>query len=138
MKLKSATIFTEIYLIHYDIVHLVIAHYRVSFSIHNPISDRVSRLLLKIVQRIVDKHSENWIDECRVWYRNVEFLTCLKSTLPCTFTDLKHNHIQITSFYHSPDRASYLDVLLARSENNSTWATVEWVRSKTEFGHHHF
>ena len=30
--------------------HLVSARYRVSFSIHTPISDRVSRLLLKIVQ----------------------------------------------------------------------------------------
>ena len=74
-------------------------------SIHKPISDRVSRLLLKIL--------------C-VWYRNVEFLTCLMPTLRCTFTDLKHAHIQLTSFYHSPDRASYLDILLARSENNST------------------
>ena len=85
-------------------------------SIHKPISDRVSRLLLKIL--------------C-VWYRNVEFFTCLMPTLRCTFTDLKHAHIQLTSFYHSSDRASYLDILLARSENNSTRATVEWVRSKT-------
>ena len=44
---------------------------------------------------------------------------------------MKHDHIQLTSFYHSPDRASYLDFLLARSENNLTRATVEWVRSKT-------
>jgi len=29
MKLKSATIFTGIYHIHYDIVHLVSAHHRV-------------------------------------------------------------------------------------------------------------
>jgi len=50
MKLESATIFTGIYPIHYDIVHLVSMRHRVSFSIHNPISDRVSRLLLKIVQ----------------------------------------------------------------------------------------
>jgi len=50
MKLKSAAIFTGIYLICYDIVHLASARHRVSFSIHKPISDQVSRLLLKIVQ----------------------------------------------------------------------------------------
>jgi len=50
MKLKSPAIFTGIYLIHYDIVYLVSARYIVSFSIHKSISDRVSRLLLKIVQ----------------------------------------------------------------------------------------
>ena len=44
MKLKSATIFTAIYLIHYDIVHLASARHRVSLSIHKPISERVSRL----------------------------------------------------------------------------------------------
>jgi len=30
-----------------DIIHLASAHHRPSFSIHKPISDRVSRLLLK-------------------------------------------------------------------------------------------
>jgi len=50
MKLKSMAIFTGIYLIRYDIVHLASACHRVSFSIHKPISDRVSRFLLKIVQ----------------------------------------------------------------------------------------
>ena len=49
MKLKSATIFTGIYLIQYDIVHLTSVRHRVS-SIHTPISDVVSRLLLKIAQ----------------------------------------------------------------------------------------
>ena len=33
MKLKSATIFTGIYHIHYDIVHLSSVRHRVSFSI---------------------------------------------------------------------------------------------------------
>ena len=47
MKLKSATIFTGIYVIHYDIVHLASVRNRVSFSIHKPISDVVSMLLLK-------------------------------------------------------------------------------------------
>jgi len=50
MKLKRATIFTGIYIIHYDIVHLASVRHRVTFSIHTPISDVVSRLLLKIVQ----------------------------------------------------------------------------------------
>jgi len=50
MKLKRATIFTGIYLIHYDIYHLASVRHRVSFSIHTPISDLVSRLLLKIAQ----------------------------------------------------------------------------------------
>ena len=43
------------------------------------------------------------------------FLTCLKSTIRWTFTHLKHNHIQLASFYHSPDRASFLDFLFAQS-----------------------
>jgi len=46
MKLKSATI----YLIHYNIVHLVSVRHKGSFSIHTPVSDLVSRLLLKIAQ----------------------------------------------------------------------------------------
>ena len=50
MKWKSATIFTGIYHIHYDIVHLSSVRHRVSFLIHTPISDVVSRLLLKIAQ----------------------------------------------------------------------------------------
>jgi len=33
-----------------DIIPVVNARHRASFSIHKPISDRVSRLLLKIVQ----------------------------------------------------------------------------------------
>jgi len=44
MKLKSAAIFTGIYLIRYDIVHLASARHRVLFSIHKLISDQVSRL----------------------------------------------------------------------------------------------
>jgi len=50
MKLKSTTIFTRINLIHYDIVHLASMRHRVLFSIHTPISDIVSRLLLIIAQ----------------------------------------------------------------------------------------
>ena len=50
MKLNSATICSDIYLIHYSIVHLASARHRALFSIHKPISDSVSRLLLKIVQ----------------------------------------------------------------------------------------
>jgi len=50
MKLKSTTLFTGIYLIHYDIVHLASVRHRVSFSIYTPISDVVSRLLLKLAQ----------------------------------------------------------------------------------------
>jgi len=52
MKWKSATIFTGIYLIHCDIVHLASVRHRVSFSIHTPFSDVVSRLLLKIAQTV--------------------------------------------------------------------------------------
>ena len=50
MKMKNATIFNGINHIHYDIVHLASVRHRVSFSIHTPISDVVSRLLLKIAQ----------------------------------------------------------------------------------------
>ena len=79
------------------------------FSIHKPISDRVSRLLLKIVQT-----------DCRKTFRELNRrLWCLlpwcwvfylfKVNSWWTFTDIKHYHIQLTSFCHSPDRASYLD-----------------------------
>ena len=71
MKLKSTTIFTRIYLIHYNIVHLASAHHRALFSIHKPISDRVSRLLLKIVQT-----------DCRQTFRELNRRVQVTSLLP--------------------------------------------------------
>ena len=69
MKLKCEAKFTGIYLIRYDIVHLVSAGHRVSFSIHMPISDRVSRIN---IQRT---------ESTAAVFVTVMFFICLKSTL---------------------------------------------------------
>ena len=94
MKLKSTTIFTRIYLIHYNIVHLASAHHRALFSIHKPISVKVASTnstngLLINIQRTESTSASN------------EFVTVNVEFLLVTFTNLKHNHIQLVSVYHS-------------------------------------
>jgi len=57
---KRGDIYWDLPNIRYDIVHLASARYKVSFSIHKPISDRVSMLLPKLVQT-----------DCRLTFREL-------------------------------------------------------------------
>jgi len=61
---------------------------------------------------------------------SVVFVARLKSALLWTFIDLKHDHsVHLASFYHSPDPASYWELLLATI--GKQLEPGEWVRSKT-------